>query len=317
MPRSPGGERKTQIQQLELVKEAEIFDILSGSLDPRLEANGILAKDGLFYIVFDNLPHIACISPELSRTARDNHMIIQERGHRRGFKDVAYDSRTGRFYVVIESLPHGRGVFMAAVQEYDENFRYTGIAWLDFPLDRPNKGLRGLACVHREGQTYLLGLCAGNRCKGGAAGRVPGGGRIHVFRRGRRDWDRVGTIRLPKTVLFIGYNGIAVADDRIAIVSRGSSALWLGRLAPAGWQVADAGTSYALPRDADGSIVYATAVGVSWITPDQVVIVSDKARPEQDRRCRAKDQSIHIFRIPGPTLPSSEFRLPGTKTAPP
>jgi len=37
---------------------------------------------------------------------------------------------------------------------------------------------------------------------------------------------------------------------------------------------------------------------VSWIAPDRVVMVSDKAEPEQDRRCRAKDQSIHIFRIP-------------------
>ena len=30
---------------------------------------------------------------------------------------------------------------------------------------------------------------------------------------------------------------------------------------------------------------------------------SDKAKPEQDPRCRAKDQSIHIFRIPAPALP--------------
>ena len=206
---------------------------------------------------------------------------------------------------------------MAAVQEYDENFRYTGTAWLDFPIDRPNKGLEGLTCVHREGQTYLLGLCEGNRCKGGAEGRVPGGGRIQVFRRGRRDWDRVGRIRIPETVLFTGYNGIAVAGDRIAVVSRESSALWLGRLAPDGWQVADAGRSYALPRVADGSIVYGTAAGVSWIAADQVVIVSKKANPMQDRRCRAKDQSIHIFRIPAQALPSSDFRLPGTKTAPP
>ena len=315
-PRSPGGERKTQIQQLELVKEAKVFDILPGSLDPRLEASGVLAKDGLFYVIFDNLPHIACISPELSRTAGGNHMIMQEKGHRFGFRDVAYDSRTGRFYVVIESLPRGRGTFMAAVQEYDENLRYTGIAWLDFPLDRPNKGLRGLACVHREGQTYLLGLCAGNRCRGGAAGRVPGGGRIYVFRRGRRDWDRVARIRLPETVLFTGYSGMAVAGDRIAVVSRQSSALWLGRLAPDGWQVTGAGMSYALPRAADGSFLYGTAVGVSWTAPDQVVIVSDKAKPDQDRRSRAKDQSIHIFRIPAPAVPLSDFRLPGTKTAP-
>ena len=214
---------QTTMQQLELVREAKIFDILPDSLDPRLEASGVLSKDGLFYVIFDNLPHIACIGPELSRAASDNHLIAQQRGHRSGFEDIAYDSRTGRFYVLIESLPRGRGTFMAAVQEYDDNFRYTGRAWLDFPLDRPNKGLEGLTCVHRDGQAYLLGLCEGNKCKGGAAGLVPGGGRIHVFRRARRDWDRVGTIRLPETVLFQDYSGIAVAGDRIAVVSQTSS----------------------------------------------------------------------------------------------
>ena len=125
---------QTAMQQLDLVKEAKIFDILEGSPDPRLEASGVLAKDGLFYVIFDNLPHIACIGPELSRAARDNEMIMQERGHRCGFEDIAYDSRSGRFYVLIESLRRGRAKFMAAVQEYDPNFRYIGSAWLDFPL---------------------------------------------------------------------------------------------------------------------------------------------------------------------------------------
>jgi hypothetical protein len=289
---------QTAMQSLELVSEVKISDILEGSLDPRLEASGVLAKDGLFYVIFDNLPHIACLGPELSRVASHNHMIMQERGHRRGFEDIAYDSLSGRFYVLIEALPRGRAKYMAAVQEYDANFCYRGRAWLDFPLDRPNKGLEGLTCVHREGQAYLLGLCEGNRCKGGAEGRVPGGGRIHVFRRGRRNWDRVARIRLPETVLFEDYSGIAVAGDRIAVVSQVSSALWLGNLSPTDWQVTGAGTSYALPTDADGSVVYGTAEGVSWMAPDQVVMVSDKAKPEQDHRCRAKDQSIHIFRVP-------------------
>jgi hypothetical protein len=295
----------TQIpmQQLELVKEAKIFDIVEGSLNPRLEASGVLAKDGLFYVIFDNLPHVACISAELSRTARDNHMIIQEKGYRRGFEDIAYDPWPGRFYILIESLPRGGAKFMAAVQEYDATFRYVDTAWLDFPLDRPNKGLEGLTCVRREEQSYLLGLCEGNRCKGGADGRIPGGGRIQVFQRGRRNWDRVGKMRLPETVLFEDYSGIAVTGDRIAVISQVSSALWLGSLAPSGWQITGAGTSYALPRASDGSIAYGTVEGVSWIAPDQVVMVSDKAKPEQDHRCRAKDQSIHIFRIPSPGRP--------------
>jgi hypothetical protein len=294
---------RTAIQQLELVREAKISDLLEGSLDPRLEASGVLAKDGLFYVIFDNLPHIACIGPELARAARDNHLIMQEKGHRRGFEDITYDPWSGRFYVLIESLRRGRARYMAAVQEYDARFRYIGSAWLDFPLDRPNKGLEGLTCVHREGRTYLLGLCEGNRCKGGAEGRVPGGGRIQVFRRGRRNWDRVGKIRLPETVLFEDYSGIAVAGDRIAVISQVSSALWLGRLAPDSWQVTGAGTTHALPRDADRNIVYGTAEGLSWIAPDQVVMCSDKAKPDQDHRCRAKDQSIHVFRIPGPAGP--------------
>jgi hypothetical protein len=288
----------TAMQQLELVSEAKIFDILPGSLNPRLEASGVLAKDEMFYVIFDNLPHIACISPDLSAAAGGNRMIVQERGLRSGFEDIAHDPQAGRFYVLIESLPRGHGTFMAAVQEHDANFRYAGRAWLDFPLDRPNKGLEGLTCVRRDGQPYLLGLCEGNRCKGGAEGRVPGGGRVQVFRRGHRQWDRVATIRLPETVLFQDYSGIAVADGRIAVVSQESSALWVGNLAPDAWEVTDAGMSYALPRPADGSIVYGTAEGVSWMAPDQVVMVSDKAKPDQDRRCRAKDQSIHIFRIP-------------------
>jgi hypothetical protein len=294
---------RTAMQPLELVSEAKIFDILEGSLDPRLEASGVLAKDGRFYVIFDNLPHIACIGPDLAGATRDNHLIMQDRGHRRGFEDIAYDPWSDRFYVLIESLRRGRGVYMAAVQEYDAGFRYAGSAWLDFPLDRPNKGLEGLTCVHRDGQIYLLGLCEGNRCEGGAEGRIPGGGRIHVFRRGRRNWDPVGKIRLPETVLFEDYSGIAVTGDRIAVISQVSSALWLGHLAPDEWSVTGAGTSYALPRDADGNIVYGTAEGVSWIAPDQLVMCSDKAKPEQHPRCQAKDQSIHIFSIPGSARP--------------
>ena len=288
----------TAMQQLALVSEAKMSDILPGSLNPRLEASGVLATSEMFYVIFDNLPHIACISPELSPAASGNHMIVAERGLRSGFEDIAHDPHAGRFFVLIESLPRGLGLFMAAVQEYDANFRYAGRAWLDFPLDRPNKGLEGLACVRRDGQVYLLALCEGNRCKGGAEGRVPGGGRVQVFRRGDGQWDRVARIRLPETVLFQDYSGIAVTGGRIAVVSQESSALWVGNLAPDGWELTGAGMSYALPRSADGSIVYGTAEGVSWTAPDEVVMVSDKAKPDQDPRCRAKDQSIHIFRIP-------------------
>ena len=163
---------KHQYGSFELVKEAKVFDILGGRLDPRLEASGVLARDGLLYIIFDNIPHIACVGPELSPAAA-NHVIEQDRGHRQGFEDITYDPLSGRFYVLIGALPRSRAKFMAAVQEYDVNFGYLGTAWLDFPLNRPTKGLEGLACMHRKGQTYLLGLCRRQQVPGRGSGLRP------------------------------------------------------------------------------------------------------------------------------------------------
>src|SRR2546423_15447464 len=109
----------TATQQIELVSEAKIFDILPGSLDPRLEASGVLAKDEMFYVIFDNLPHIACISPHLSPAAADNRIIVQERGLRSGFEDIAHDPQAGRFYLLLESLARRRDMVQAAVPEHD------------------------------------------------------------------------------------------------------------------------------------------------------------------------------------------------------
>jgi hypothetical protein len=162
---------------------------------------------------------------------------------------------------------------MAEVQEYDRDFAYLGRAWLEFPLEGLNKGLEGLTCVHRQDRTWLLGLCEGNRCRDGAEGRRPGGGRIQVFGRGRRHWHRAATIRLPSTLPFQDFSSLAVAGDRLAVLSQESSALWVGHLRPSSWELADQG----------------------------VVWVSDRAKRDgrQDDRCRAKDQSIHVFTIPG------------------
>ena len=76
-------------KQLELLKEVKISDLFRGRLDPRLEASGVLAKDGAFYVIFDNLPHIAVIGAELSAAAWANQVIEQHQGHRRGFEDIA------------------------------------------------------------------------------------------------------------------------------------------------------------------------------------------------------------------------------------
>jgi hypothetical protein len=287
--------------RLVLEAEAKLAVLLPPAAGQRLEASGVLAGAGCFYVVFDNGPDIARVGTGLAARDDGNALIRQDRGRRAGFEDIAHDPVTGRYYVLVEA--HARGEeFMAEVQEYDRDFAYLGRAWLDFPLDGPNKGLEGLTCVHRHGRSWLLGLCEGNRCRDGAEGRRPGGGRIQVFERGRRQWDRAATIRLPATLSFQDFSSLAVAGDRLAVLSQESSALWVGRLRPSAWEVADDGEVWRFPPDPRGRTVYCNVEGVSWIAPDRVVVVSDRAKRDgrQDDRCRAKDQSIHVFTIPAP-----------------
>jgi hypothetical protein len=283
-------------RRLTLVREAKLASLLAGAGGDRLEASGVLAADGRFYVIFDDAPDIARIEATLSPAG--SGLIRQPRGRRAGFEDIAHDPDAGRFYVLVEARARGQG-FMAEVQEYDERFGYLGRAWLQFPLDGPNKGLEGLTCVRRRGRTYLLGLCEGNRCRDGQEGRRPGGGRIQVFERGLRDWERVATVRLPATLGFEDFSSLAVAGDRLAVLSQASSALWVGRIRRSGWELAGDGAVWAFPPGTGGRTVYCNVEGVSWLSADTVVVVSDRAKRDgQDERCRAKDRSIHVFTIP-------------------
>ena len=120
-----------------------------------------------------------------------------------------------------------------------------------------------------------------------------------MFERGRRHWDRVATVRLPATLPFEDFSSLAVAGDRLAVLSQASSALWVGRLRASSWEVAGQGAVFQFPPGPDGRAVYCNVEGVSWLSADTVVVVSDRAkRNGQDQRCRAKDQSIHVFAIP-------------------
>jgi hypothetical protein len=288
------------VGELELLAEAKIAEILADAPDHRLDASGVLAHNGVFYVVFDNSRHVGRIGGRLADDSTENSLIRSERDSGAGYEDIAYDQSAGHFYVLIEALEHG-GSFMAKVEELDTSFRYVSSGWLDFPLDASNKGLEGLTCLERDGQTYLLGLCEGNHCKPGAAGRRPGGGRLQVFGKGSGRWHHVGTIRLPKSLWFEDYSSVAVTQRQIAVVSQESSALWIGELAPSSWEIVGDGSIRRFPLDARGRTVYCNVEGVSWIGPDRLVAVSDRTKADtQSKRCQTKDESIHVFAIPAP-----------------
>jgi hypothetical protein len=280
---------------LRLLAEAKVAELI-GDGTGRYEASGVLAYGGWFWVVFDDLADIAKIDPGLIPGDTRSTVIRQPDG-RVGYEDIAHDAGDGRFFLLVEAVRRGSG-FMAQVRELDSDLRPLTTRWLDVPLERPNKGLEGLSCVRRAGRAHLLGLCEGNRGRGGKQGRRPGGGRLHVFSEGSAEWERTATIHLPASLRFTDYSGISVAGDRVAVVSQESSALWVGRLAPSSWELLDAGTTYVFPRDERGRIRYGTVEGVSWLGEDEVVVVSDRAKPTQPRRVHAADQSVHRFALP-------------------
>ena len=284
---------------LQLVKETKINALLpGGSQNDRLEASGVCFKDGLFYVIFDNSPHIARLESSLT-PGQSANVLLRQRGETIGFEDITFHEGMQRFLIILEALPYDAGAYKPNIEEYDPDFRYLEFAWVDFPLEGANKGMEGITYIQRSGQDYVLGLCEGNKCRSGKKGRKPGGGRIQILQRGAKQWDKTGTLKLPKSVAFEDYACLDADEGRIAVVSQMTSALWIGQLKEDSWEWADEGKIYQFPHDEAGEEIYCNIEGVNWVTPTQLVFVSDKRKPgEQPKKCAEKDQSIHIFNLP-------------------
>jgi len=299
----------SDLPQVRLVREARVRDLLPDGGPHRLEASGVLTVGRRFYVIFDNLRAVAMIDQDLDRT-EDNALVPTGSEDRQAYEDIAADPAGGHLYLLIEAARHRDG-YQARVEEYDMQLRCVSAGWLEFPLPGLNKGMEGLACVRRDGVPYLLGLCEGNLAEDGAAGRRPGGGRVVVFRRSRRNWKHEATIDLPRTLPFIDYSGLSVEGDRIAVISQESSALWLGRFVPGTWQLAGTGCDYAFPRTTRGDIVYPTMEGVCLLPPHTLVVVSDRAKAGAPRPGPGKEESLHIFALP-PGAPGTDPPPVGT-----
>ena len=121
-----------------------------------------------------------------------------------------------------------------------------------------------------------------------------------LFEKKKKCWLHSRTIALPRSLPFVDYSGMSLDGNRVAIVSQVKSMLWVGSLEEADWTWRDEGQLYEFPRSNNGAIQYANIEGVGWISPRQVVTVSDrrKKKNQPDKELSKKDQSLHIFEIP-------------------
>ena len=292
---------------LELVLEVQIGELLQGATDKRYEASGVFLKDDYLHIIFDDDPHLLRLGMDWQH-AKEEPFFLDLRDNGEGYEDITYHSSTNRWYCLIEAAETKSGIYMPRVDEFDQSFTFIKRYWLKFPLKAGNKGFEGLATLHYAGNEYLLGLCEGNDCKSGSAGVEPGKGRIQVFKRAAEEWDHVGTIKLPKTVRFKDYSSLDICEGYLTVLSQSSSAMWVGRIRaqPASLKdvFEDDGHLFLFPRDKKGQTIYCNLEGVTWLGNDRLVLVSDKGKDKQSKRCARKGQSIHIFKLPSVGLPT-------------
>jgi len=286
------------VPELELLEEAKVSRLLDNPLESRFEASGVCLQAGTAYVVFDNSTHLARFTICAGRLSR-THDMRPLHSHFSGYEDIAYDPNTERFFMLIEAEESTPGRYKARVEEYDRELNFIASNWIDFLLKHRNKGMEGLACTRLDGETWLLALCEGNRCKGGAKGRRPGHGRIQLFSRGELEWAHRGTLKLPKSLRCEDYSALDLYQDRLLVASQASGLLWVGRLQAERMQLQDQGRTYRFPTTRRHKPRYCNIEGVAWLTDDLILAVSDKRKPGvQPKRCRRTDQSIHIFRIP-------------------
>ena len=262
-----------------------------------LEASGVVAKDGYYYVIFDNIRRIARIHSGLDRRSRKHGWLGRARSGE-GYEDIAFSPYTRRFYLLIEGEKHPDGTYKAVIDECDEAGNYKRRRWVDFTFEKRNTGFEGLSAVRVGGEDYLLALCEGNKCRAGKKGRKAGRGRIHVLQSTGPMWQPVTTIDLPRSVKFEDYAAVAIRGTHIAVVSQQTSRLWIGTIRYRDWSIAGRGRIYEFPRTRKGKRKYCTVEGLSWISSRTFVMVSDLSKKNYPKRCRKHDQSIHVFRVP-------------------
>lgn len=275
-------------EKIELIREEKLHRLLPQLDDKqRLEASGVLLIDSkTAAIVFDNLHRIALVDLSLESVPTNRFELMP--GLDEGFEGIAIDRASDRLFTVVESLIENDGIVRGFVMEGKLGARTT--TWHRMPtvFESTSKGYEGILFEERNGVEHIHLLAE-------APDADDGRGRLHTFARNEDgSFRRAGEVVLPRSARFDDFAGVAWEGGHMTVVSQASRRLWTAPVEhlPNG-EIADEGTVYEFPEKTYGNVE-----GVAWVGPQTLVVVSDRAKKNQDEDDREKDQSIHIFRIP-------------------
>lgn len=237
------------------------------------------------------------------------------------FESITYNTTSGHYLIMQEAVVNGSGALVTRILEVSlDGGEATVHSTCDgiMAFESANKGMEGAAiATAADGNSYLLGLCEGNGCAKGKAGRKPGGGRVVVMQRVTTAacgcaWVPVQTVAIPPSAAFQDYAAISIFNNsRVAVLSQENAAVWVGDL-----DLLDGGTDsngqrslfglsgdtvFDFPRNNRCERIYCNVEGIHWQSPDTLIAVSDmmKAGGKQSFVCQDHDQSIHTFQVPG------------------
>lgn len=296
----------------------------------KFEASDVITVGGHYYSICDSNWAIEKISYPMTPFSADNKQIGNPN---REAEDSGYEGifhHDGTFFVVRESVElkvAGEKGFHAVVEEIEINadesdYDVTLACPTEQEFEGDSKGFEGATgLTDKDGNLYMLGLCEGNFCREGNAGKDRGHGRVVLMKKvlgefsgGHKcQWKTVRTMTIPESAFFQDYSALAVEQStgRVAITSQENSQVWISHLThfedghfdPELSEFTDVKAKvFDFPRDTNCEVVYCNIEGIHF-HPDNkniLIAVSDKMKSggKQSFRCQEKDQSIHLFNLP-------------------
>ena len=275
---------------LQLVSEKKLSKLLPNKDIDQYEASGVVASSGMLYVASDNSSKIAAIDTSLDRGT----LGPGDAGESQYEAITVTDD--GRFFAMIESAQSDTH---AEIAELDSGTALLARTFTDMSFQHPNEGFEGVAWLRVAGTEYVLALCENNGCKNDDS--PTGEGRVKVLTKVNGIWATQASLKLPESVAFLSYSDLALRDDgdgsfTAAVVSRKSSALWLGKLQTSPWALSGPSTFYTFPRTDEGSVQYCSIEGITFLGPTVLAAVSDKS--DGSAPCADEEASIHIFQLP-------------------
>ena len=266
-------------------------------------------------MIFDSLDYIGYTSTLFEYRAPQNKMIGRQSDTESSFEVIMFCPDTKTFLMVRETVPDAKQkTFTPSVVEARvgaEDYDILEECPVEYSFDAENKGFEGGAYFSFSGERYMLGLCEGNYCTGGAKGKDPGHG-MAILTRLTRDkddkclWAFEKEVPLPKEANFVDYSDLAVyytdydyGDELVVgVVSQESAAIWLGHLDTAKWEFVGPGSVVHFPRSYDCQIVHCNIEGIAFLDEYQIIATSDRSKATQDYNCVGNDQSVLTFLMP-------------------